>query len=762
MVEKGGTDGPPDLKDTPEHYELYLKHMKLIQEWPSIPCADISRSVYHTCVGSPLDKHEKYCPLTEDYQKYFELLLKAEYAFSEIDLRRFDDSKKLIRSAKDDKDRPCNLMTITGLSKGGTSIIPSDFVLVEDSSGQLHRGEIRHIDNDLVYFKIGTHLLQEGTYKVHLATSGNLLESLIESVNTVEDSVLSDVLYSERPVTCTQSAKIDLNDGINAKFLNDRLQEIKNPSQRQAINNIMEAKHRPHPYILFGPPGTGKTSTLVELVLQLYHRSTFRILVTASSNHCADKLAEDIVNLAKEQLYDGPRALAHVNSVVRLTSANNLRKRLSVPHYYEDDKFEASRYRVVVTTNSMAFKLGGQFDYVIVDEAGHASEPESLMPLSKCRRDGLAVLAGDPKQLGPVVKFRQADRLGLGKSLLVRLTQSMEVYQKSETGCYDENFITMLTESYRCDPRVLSLSSQLFYDNKLQCHNKTPEKLLKGLKVSKPNIFVDASAGQETSVVNGHSRFNIHESEICAELVLLLYRLGYRPGQVGIITPYLAQKENLLSTMKKRFRKEVSLLLRRRVTKGTKEAATEVYRRREIVQKNLICKVDTVDGFQGDEREIIIISLVRSPDSSGHVNSMRFIEDKLRFNVSLSRAKHMNIVVAHRQVFCDSNLWSKYLDQADTLSRMELKKKEKRLKYGLKYAPEAIPLKGSECKLESLVQEVEEQAVGKPSALDDGSDLEDKMVSDIIGHMRALSFKGTKEEADLSSHAIESYFITSS
>ncbi|KAK2500261.1 hypothetical protein MC885_018589 [Smutsia gigantea] len=208
---------------------------------------------------------------------------------------------------------------------------------------------------------------------------------------------------------------------------------VLNENQKLAVRRILSGDCRPLPYVLFGPPGTGKTVTIIEAILQVYHAlPDSRVLVCTPSNSAADLVC---LRLHESQALR-PGAMVRVNATCRseetVTDA--------IKPYCKDgeDVWKASRSRVIISTCSSAglfYQIGvrvGHFTHVFVDEAGQASEPECLIPLGLISDvSGQIVLAGDPMQLGPVIKSRLATAYGLSVSMLERL-MCRPVYLRDE------------------------------------------------------------------------------------------------------------------------------------------------------------------------------------------------------------------------------------------------------------------------------------------------------------------------------------------
>ncbi|XP_021566201.1 RNA helicase Mov10l1-like, partial [Carlito syrichta] len=269
---------------------------------------------------------------------------------------------------------------------------------------------------------------------------------------------------------CLSGDEIQTPNAREQEFFNPVLNE----NQKLAVRRILSGHCRPLPYVVFGPPGTGKTVTIIEAILQVHFAMPdSRILICAPSDCAADLMC---LHLHESKVLR-PAAMVRVNATCRLEEAITD----DIKAYSRDGKdiWKACRYRIVITTCSTAghfYEIGvriGHFTHVFVDEAGQASEPECLIPLGLVSDvSGQIVLAGDPLQLGPVIKSRLSMAYGLNVSMLERL-MSRPAYQKDENafsicGTYNPLLVTKLVKNYRSHVALLALPSQLFYDNELE------------------------------------------------------------------------------------------------------------------------------------------------------------------------------------------------------------------------------------------------------------------------------------------------------
>ncbi|KAL5477387.1 hypothetical protein EMCRGX_G024181 [Ephydatia muelleri] len=284
----------------------------------------------------------------------------------------------------------------------------------------------------------------------------NRMHKALENVQRVGETIL---FPNVRPPSLPSRESL--------QFINTEL----NPQQRRAVEAIVSGACRPIPYILFGPPGTGKTVTVVESILQVYKLNTLcKILACTPSNSAADLLAERLHSSGQIE----ESSMIRLNAFMRTQALPSSIKNFSIVAN-KKAKSKAKSSRIVICTCSTAailraFKI--KFSYVFVDEGGQALEPECLIPVSLLDEGcGQLVLAGDPLQLGPVVFCSLASDNGLSISMLERL-MGRDLYKRNTTafaatGNYDSMVVTKLVENYRSHGALLKLYSDQFYDGEL-------------------------------------------------------------------------------------------------------------------------------------------------------------------------------------------------------------------------------------------------------------------------------------------------------
>jgi predicted DNA helicase len=275
------------------------------------------------------------------------------------------------------------------------------------------------------------------------------------------------------------------------------------------------------------------------------------------------------------------------------------------------------------------------FDLAVIDEACQSTEPGCWIPLVRCRR---LVLAGDHCQLPPTVLSPEAVREGFGVSLLERLIDH-----------WGEGVSRRLTVQYRMHRRIMEFSSREFYEGSLEADPSVCEHLLQDLPQVQPGEltesplrFIDtAGAGYDEELEpDGESRRNVGEAELAARQVRALLAAGVAPGEIAVISPYAAQVR----------------LLREKLRPPGPASASGACLKAGTTNGEL--EIDTVDGFQGREKEAVVISLVRS-NGQGEIG---FLADVRRMNVALTRARRKLLVIGDSATLGGHPFYQRLLD----------------------------------------------------------------------------------------------------
>lgn len=466
-----------------------------------------------------------------------------------------------------------------------------------------------------------------------------------------------------------------------------------NPTQERAVNEVLWAKDVA---IVHGPPGTGKTTTLVEAINETLMRES-QVLVCAQSNMAVDWISEKLVdrgiNVLRignptrvndkmlgftyerrfESHADYPQLWA-IRKAIRELRKN--RKKGSENYHQKMDRLKSRAAEIELRINAELFGEarviactlvgsahhlleGMKFGTLFIDEAAQALEAACWIPMKRASR---VILAGDHCQLPPTVKSIAALRAGLGKTLMERIAEN-----KPEV-------VTLLKIQYRMNDEIMRFSSDWFYGGKVE---SAPQiKYRSVLDYDHPITWIDtsneenqitiegedapedsASTASSVSAANQNSDLNFKEQFVGesfgrinkaeAELTLLTLaeyftkigkqRVLEERIDVGIISPYRAQVQYLKKLIKK-------------------YEFFKPYRR--------LISVNTVDGFQGQERDVILISLVRSNDEG----QIGFLKDLRRMNVAMTRARMKLIILGNKDTMTKHPFYKKLWEYVEAIN----------------------------------------------------------------------------------------------
>lgn len=469
-----------------------------------------------------------------------------------------------------------------------------------------------------------------------------------------------------------------------------------NPTQERAVNEVLWAKDVA---IVHGPPGTGKTTTLVEAINETLMRES-QVLVCAQSNMAVDWISEKLVdrgiNVLRignptrvndkmlgftyerrfESHADYPQLWA-IRKAIRELRKN--RKKGSENYHQKMDRLKSRAAEIELRINAELFGEarviactlvgsahhlleGMKFGTLFIDEAAQALEAACWIPMKRASR---VILAGDHCQLPPTVKSIAALRAGLGKTLMERIAEN-----KPEV-------VTLLKIQYRMNDEIMRFSSDWFYGGKVE---SAPQiKYRSVLDYDHPITWIDTSneenqitiegedapedsvsTSSSVSAANQNSDLNFKEQFVGesfgrinkaeAELTLLTLaeyftkigkqRVLEERIDVGIISPYRAQVQYLKKLIKK-------------------YEFFKPYRR--------LISVNTVDGFQGQERDVILISLVRSNDEG----QIGFLKDLRRMNVAMTRARMKLIILGNKDTMTKHPFYKKLWEYVEAINNYE-------------------------------------------------------------------------------------------
>ena len=451
-----------------------------------------------------------------------------------------------------------------------------------------------------------------------------------------------------------------------------------NKTQETAVNEVLWAKDVE---VVHGPPGTGKTTTLVEAIYETLHRET-QVLVCAQSNMAVDWISEKLVDHGVPVLRIGNPS--RVND--KMLSFTYERKFESHPDYPElwsirktirqmkenrkrgdniHQKIARLRDRATeleMTINAQLFDearvvactlvgsankllVRHKFSTLFIDEAAQALEPACWIAT---RRASRVILAGDHQQLPPTIKCYEAMKQGLGKTLMERIVENQP------------EAVTLLKVQYRMNDTIMKFSSDWFYHGEVESDESVKHRSV--LDWEHPIQWIDGNEMlqqvneelQEEEKLNidfteqfigeNHGRINKAEAElVLSTLKNYIDKIGGERFlserlDVGIISPYKVQTQYLRQQIRKR---------------------------EEFRPFRQVISVNTVDGFQGQERDIILISLVRS-NENGQIG---FLSDLRRMNVAMTRARMKLMIFGDKETLLHHAFYRKLIQYVENVTK---------------------------------------------------------------------------------------------
>lgn len=421
-----------------------------------------------------------------------------------------------------------------------------------------------------------------------------------------------------------------------------------NHSQIHAVKSVLQQPLS----LIQGPPGTGKTVTSAAIVYHLAHSGQGQVLVAAPSNVAVDQLAEKLhaanlkvvrlcaksretvaspvehltlhyqvrnLNLPGSQLFQ--KLLQLKGEKGGLTASDEKQFRDQKRHL-ETEILENADVVCCTCVGAGDTRLGQfRFQHVLIDESTQATEPECLIPMVLGAKQ--VILVGDHCQLGPVIMCKKAAEAGLCQSLFERL-RLLGVKP------------IRLQVQYRMHPCLSEFPSNTFYEGTLQNGMGVGDRLMKGVDFPWPNpdkpMMFYVQLGLEEISASGTSYLNRTEATNVEKVLTRFLQNGVNPSQIAVITPYEGQRAHVVAVM-------------------MRNGAL-----RQDLYKSI--EVSSVDAFQGREKDIIVLSCVRSNEHQG----IGFLSDPRRLNVALTRARYGVVILGNPRVLSKQPLWNSLLN----------------------------------------------------------------------------------------------------
>ncbi|XP_067670945.1 5'-3' DNA helicase ZGRF1-like [Haliotis asinina] len=503
------------------------------------------------------------------------------------------------------------------------------------------------------------HAMLTGNASTELACLGNLEEHVQLSCLPILPYLLDRVEDDQRQrLAALSPARLCTPGHFIMKLAEEYLSRFQlNKDQSEALWRVaammnMDAASSEPVLLIHGVFGAGKSfllSVIIRFLVDVFDKNDsyspdvpfpWKLLISSTTNVAVDRVLMGLLNLGFEDFI-------RVGSVKKIakpvlpysvhasgTDSQELKDlqemlRSDIPpgdkqlvrksiekHRLGENKKKLGRVRVVgVTCAACSFNClhNMHFPFVMLDECSQMTEPSSLLPIARFSCEKL-VLVGDPKQLDPTIQGSEAAHSdGLEQTLFDRLMKL-------------DYCPVMLRTQYRCHPRISGIANTLFYSGQL-CDGVTEDYRQPLSPVFPTLCFYDEAGGQEVTDGSG-SYYNESEARLVVLLIHALVMVGVEAGSIGVITLYKAQMYKIITSLQ------------------TDNPA---------VNKELKCvQVSTVDAFQGAEKDVIILSCVRT-------NNIGFIDSDKRANVALTRARHHLLIVGHQKNLSRNKLWSRVI-----------------------------------------------------------------------------------------------------
>jgi len=595
------------------------------------------------------------------------MLAHVEETVNHIDLRAYSLEGVTMTPQAHQRFDDLFRLPVPGLAEKRPSVLRGDVVRVFDyATNRFFRGVVHFVALDDVTVSMHRSF-RPGEHRVNVEFMMSRTQERIKH-RAVEQAFSTLFLTEERVLGMSR-----VPDATGILPLDARLTD----EQRRFVNAFAK-QDGSRGHLLWGPPGTGKTTTVVAAagaVLARYPAS--RLLLVTPSNDAADVLVERLAeydrnkcggSFLREKSTPSERRMLRLNATQRdVKTVREAVLRWSMPDGYggfaTPSAADVAGVRVVVATLMMANRLyslgiAPGFTHVLVDEAGHCTEAELLAGLQAAPDALRVLLAGDHRQLGPVIRSSACVAYGMGVSPLERLM-----------GCCGATAGAMLTHNYRSTEAIVDIVNAV-YDDKLEACGGRPGNVLRaGIPLvtdesgAVPEALVRATGGLSALFVHhswpehreadSPSWCNPREAHVVVSTALTLMRShGLRASDIVVLSPYQKQVQKIRQILHHRFQSEYPTQM-------------EVNARGKL---DAPIKVSTVEMFQGREARAVLVSTVRNARGAEHIGSdirhgIGFLKQPQRANVALSRAQDVMIVFGNADLLRADATWVKYIER---------------------------------------------------------------------------------------------------
>ncbi len=565
--------------------------------------------------------------------------------------------------------------------------MPAVFFTNHDPKKDRIEGTIAHQNGNKLKITIKDDELPEwsrdGKLGVDLLFDDNSYDEMNDALKSAselsEKSTLIQVLTGLSPLSVSpQTTTIIENELLSVRT---QTTAALNKSQSNSVDKILSANELA---IVHGPPGTGKTTTLIQAIKALIKQENQKILVVAPSNTAVDLLSEKLSEEGLNVLRVGnpTRVSEHLQRLTLeakmaehdyLKETKRLKKQAmefkNMAHKYKKSFGKSERDQrkalfdeahkimkevgnteqyiiddIVSKTQVVTATLVGanhytirnlQYNTVVIDEAGQALEPACWIPILKAKK---VILAGDHCQLSPTIKSNEAAKNGLSETLLEKC---IKLHPEA---------VTLLEEQYRMNETIMGYSSQVFYENKLKAHQSVAKSLL--FDHDSPLLFIDTAGCGFEEKLEGTSSTNPDEAAfVFKHIHLFINELAAKTNVVKVLNlDYVKGVSNFPSiAVISPYKQQINLL------KTQFEHSPDLQKYKENIS------VNTIDSFQGQERDIVYISLTRSNDKG----EIGFLSDIRRMNVAMTRARKKLVVIGDSATLGQHSFYADFIEYAE-------------------------------------------------------------------------------------------------